>query len=281
MIKRFKYFALCLSFSSIALVSNAQEGIDTALFKGYGVKKMTVFVKLPLLPNKSMNDSCKTEVYEFDTLERITYENNILSCYGWSGTTAKYHTYDSLNRLIFTKELTENAITFSKFSYNSKGDMIRLVQTRPDLTDSFVLKNEYSYNKKGKVIQQISLNIYDNDTDKYITKYEYDAADNVKIIWTYTATMQLVKKETYDITPISKKLLEFSTETKLPKEKFTRAWNYYNLDAQMYRTQYSNNTWNEYVYKENGLLDQVLNYNMEGKLSSHKTYFYEFHEKHK
>jgi len=280
MIKKFKYFALSLSLIFIISVANAQEGIDNELFKAYGVKKMTVFVKLPLLPNKTMNDSCKTEVYEFDTLERLIFENNILACYGWNGNSLKNNIYDSLNRLIFSKELSENITTFSKFSYNLNGDMIKLVQTRPDLTDSFVLKNEYSYNKKGKVTQQISFNIFESDTDKYITKYEYDAADNVKVIWTYTATMQLVKKETYDITPISKKLLESSTEIKLPKEKFSRSWNYYNLDAQMYRTQYSNNTWNEYVYKDNGLLDQVLNYNMEGKLSSYKTYFYEFHEKH-
>ena len=42
---------LCLTL----MISNAsaQSGIDTALFKQLGVKKMWVYVKLPILPKKS------------------------------------------------------------------------------------------------------------------------------------------------------------------------------------------------------------------------------------
>jgi hypothetical protein len=90
--------------------------------------------------------------------------------------------------------------------------------------------------------------------------------------------MRLIQKQNFEITPVSKKILEFSTETKLPQETFTRGWNYYNFDAQLSRTQYSNNTWTEFVYKDNGLLDQTLSYNMQGKLNSWKRYYYEFYE---
>ena len=256
----------------------AQDGIDTALFKQYKVKKMWVWVKLPILPSRTMDDSCKAEIYEIDTFTRITYQNKAMNCYGWGGSSESYNTYDTLDRIILSKTILEEEVIYSKYFYNAKNDILKIVQTSLQKPDSFVIKNFYIYNSKGKVSEMKNLEIIGSDTTKYITKYNYDKADNIKTIWTYTGDLQLIKKQNFEITPISKKILEFSTETKLPKESFTRGWNYYNFDAQLSRTQYSNNTWTEFVYKDNGLLDQTLSYNMQGKLNSWKRYYYEFYE---
>jgi hypothetical protein len=75
---------------------------------------------------------------------------------------------------------------------------------------------------------------------------------------------------------VLEKLLEFKTETKLPSAKYTQGWNYYNFYAQLSQTKYSNNTWIEYIYRDDGLLEQSLSYNMQGKLNAWKTYFYEY-----
>ncbi len=256
----------------------AQDGIDTALFKQYKVKKMWVWVKLPILPSRTMDDSCKAEIYEIDTFTRITYQNKAMNCYGWGGSSESYNTYDTLDRIILSKTILEEEVIYSKYFYNAKNDILKIVQTSLQKPDSFVIKNFYIYNSKGKVSEMKNLEIIGSDTTKYITKYNYDKADNIKTIWTYTGDLQLIQKQNFEITPISKKILEFSTETKLPKESFTRGWNYYNFDAQLSRTQYSNNTWTEFVYKDNGLLDQTLSYNMQGKLNSWKRYYYEFYE---
>ena len=256
----------------------AQDGIDTALFKQYKVKKMWVWVKLPILPSRTMDDSCKAEIYEIDTFTRITYQNKAMNCYGWGGSSESYNTYDTLDRIILSKTILEEEVIYSKYFYNAKNDILKIVQTSLQKPDSFVIKNFYIYNSKGKVSEMKNLEIIGSDTTKYITKYNYDKADNIKTIWTYTGDLQLIQKQNFEITPISKKILEFSTETKLPKESFTRGWNYYNFDAQLSRTQYSNNTWTEFLYKDNGLLDQTLSYNMQGKLNSWKRYYYEFYE---
>ncbi len=258
--------------------SQAQDGIDTALFKQYKVKKMWVWVKLPIFEKRSMNDSCKVEIYEFDTLNRITYQFNGRKCYGWSGSTNSYNSYDSLNRLIYTRQLMEEGETQIYYHYNSKNDISRVIQIRPPEPDSFITDNYYTYTKKGKVSQLKIVNRVGLDSSVFFIKYEYDEAGNEKIVTTYTSDMQLIQKQTYDITPISKKLLEFSTEVKLPKSSLTKGWHYYNIDAQLIKTQYSNNTWIEYVYSDNGLLDQTLSYNMEGKLNAWKTYYYEFYD---
>lgn len=256
----------------------AQDGIDTALFKQYKVKKMWVWVKLPILPSRTLDDSCKAEIYEIDTFTRITYQNKAMNCYGWGGSSERYNTYDTLDRIILSKTILEEEVIYSKYFYNAKNDILKIVQTSLQKPDSFVIKNFYIYNSKGKVSEMKNLEIIGSDTTKYITKYDYDKADNIKTIWTYTGDLQLIQKQNFEITPISKKILEFSTETKLPKESFTRGWNYYNFDAQLSRTQYSNNTWTEFIYKDNGLLDQTLSYNMQGKLNSWKRYYYEFYE---
>jgi len=277
-LNNYKIWFLLIILGGFMNMVSGQDGIDTALFKELKVKKMWVYVKLPILPTKSLNDSCKVEVYEFDSLQRIRYQLNNVSCYGWSGSTENFNKYDAKSRLMHSKQIMEGAETNVYYFYNDKNDAIRILQNRPDQPDSFVTINRYVYNKMGKPKTVNVFNIIGLDTAKYILNYDYDSANNIKTIWTYSGDMQLIQKETFDITPISKKLLEFSTEVVLPKRTFTRGWNYYNFDAQLFRTQYSNNTWTEFVYSENGLLDQSLSYNMEGKLNAWKTYYYEFYE---
>ena len=137
-----------LIISAIAFLfksAQAQDGIDTALFKQYKVKKMWVWVKLPIFEKRTLNDSCKVEVYEFDTMSNITYQKNIQSCYGWSGSTESFNSYDAENRLIFTRQITDEGETQIKYSYNSKNDVIKVLQTRPTQPDSFVTYNDYTY----------------------------------------------------------------------------------------------------------------------------------------
>ncbi len=276
-----KTLILIITISFCNSFALAQDGIDTSLFKHYKVKKMWVYVKLPIFPHRTMNDSCMSEVYELDTLARVIYQNNILSCYGWSGGSENFNTYDSLDRIIKSKSISKEEEIFSKYYYNDKNDIVKLVQTSPQKPDSFVVINQYRYNKKKKVEELKVFEIVGLDTTKYIMNYDYDKADNIKTITSLTWDKRLIKRQNYEVTPISKKILEFSTETKLPKVTFTRGWNYYNIDAQLSRTQYSNNTWTEFVYKDNGLLDQTLSYNMQGKLNSWKRYYYEFYESNK
>lgn len=261
--------------------AKAQEGIDTGLFKHYKVKKMWVYVKLPIFVNRTLNDSCLAEIYNLDTLSRIVYQKNAMACYGWGNSTEDFNTYDSLDRIILSKNITEGVETNIKYYYNSKNEVVKIIQKRPDRADSMVILNFYTYNQKGLATKLKVFEIVDSDTTKYLTQYEYDKADNIKVISSFTGDMKLIKKQTFDITPISKKVLEFTTEIKLPRESYSKGWNFYNFDAQLSRTQYSNNTWTEFVYKENGLLDQTLSYNMEGKLNSWKRYFYEFYEDNK
>ncbi len=275
-VKRFILLLMLMCFEQN--LSFGQDGIDTAIFKFYKVKKMWVWVKLPILPNKSLNDSCKAEIYEFDTLQRITYQNNRMSCYGWSNSSENFNTYDSKNRIVMSKRVTDEMTTFIKYFYNEKNDPIRIVQTSPQQPDSFETLNFYTYNKKGKASEMTTLEVSGPDTTKFLVKYEYDDALNVKLILTYTFDGQLIEKKTFEITPISRKVLEFTTETKLPREKYSKGTNMYNFNAQLSRTQYSNNTWIDYIYSDDGLLAESLSYNMLGKLNAWKRYYYEFYE---
>lgn len=257
----------------------AQEGIDTLMIREMKIKRITVFVKLPILPNKTMDDSCKLDVYEYDTSARLIYQYNNTKCYGWGDLVESYHFYNALGKLDHTTQKTQNRLVNINYEYNSKGDIIKIIQSSPQEPDTLFTNNEYVYDKKGKVSQMTTTSIYSIDTGKTIYKYTYDEADNLKELNTYTADNKLIQKETFEITPISKKLLEFSTEVKLPKPSFTKGWNYYNFDAQLIKTQFNNNTWSELFYSENGFLELNLFYNMEGKLNSHKSYFYEFHDR--
>ena len=119
----------------------AQDGIDTALFKQYKVKKMWVWVKLPILPSRTMDDSCKAEIYEIDTFTRITYQNKAMNCYGWGGSSESYNTYDTLDRIILSKTILEEEVIYSKYFYNAKNDILKIVQTSLQKPDSFVIKN--------------------------------------------------------------------------------------------------------------------------------------------
>jgi hypothetical protein len=276
---KLSYIWICLAlFIFFSHSAYAQDGIDTMLIKGYGIKKMKVWVKLPILPKRTLNDSCLAEIYEFDTLARITYQNNDMSCYGWGGSTENFNTYDTLNRIIFCKQLTDGQTTFIRYFYNLKNDLIKTVQSNPQFNDSMVIHNDYFYDKFGRIKTKNIIELIGLDTTKYTIKYDYDTANNISVIWTYTGDMRLIQKQSLSTTPISKKLLEFQTETKLPNEKFSKGWNYYNFNAQLSHTKYSNNTWIEYVYSDDGLLEQSLSYNMEGKLNAWKSYFYEYYE---
>ncbi|MFM9944277.1 MAG: hypothetical protein ACKVQB_03510 [Bacteroidia bacterium] len=278
MLRPFKKIILLFWITFFNINAKAQDGIDTALFKQYKVKKMWVWVKLPILPNRTLNDSCKVEIYELDTFERIVYQNNLMNCYGWGGSSESFNTYDNFSKIVFSKRITPEMETHIRYIYNSKNDIIKIIQTSPQRSDSFVTINDYIYNKKNQALEMKTIEIVDHDSTIYIIKYDYDKADNLSVIWTYTGDMQLISKQTFDITPISKKVLEFSTETKLPSEKYTKGWNYYNEYAQLFMTKYNNNTWTEFIFNDNGLLDQALSYNMEGKLNSWKRYYYEFYE---
>lgn len=259
-------------------VAKAQEGIDTAMVRIHGISKIWVYVKIPALPNRTERDSCKAEEYNYDTLCRLTYRNNAMNCYGWGTASESFFTYGKGNKPIQTKDIHDDIVSLSKYTYNAHGDVVKVVQTSPTSTDSMTTINKYTYNKQGLVARMVTTVMLAPDTVNYIYKYEYDTANNIKVIWTYTGDSQLIKKETYDITPISKKLLEFSVETKLPREQFTRGWNYYNEYALLYKTQYSNNTWTDFEYFENGLVARALSYNMQGKLNLIKTYYYKFYE---
>ena len=260
--------------------AQSQDGIDTALFKKLGVKKMWVFVKLPILPHKTMNDSCKSEFYVFDSLYRMTYENNNKNCYGWGGSYENFNTYNNKNQIIFTRQVSYGKVSLIKYYYNSNGDADRIIHQSIENPDSVISLNQYTYNSKNKVKEIKNTNISGLDTAIFFIKYSYDSFENITAIYTYTKEMALIKKESYEITPISKKLLEFSIENKLPSESFSKGWNYYNTDAQLIKTQYNNNTWTEFVYDDSGLLSKALSYNMHGKLNSLKLYFYEYFEKH-
>jgi len=276
-LNNFKKFVLGLLFYiSFYQTATAQEGIDTAMVREMNIKKVSVFVKLPILPNKTINDSCLLEIHEWDTAHHLIYQYNNMRCYGWGELIESYHTYDQQGRLEHTKQEAQGRITFIHYTYNPKGDIIKIVQSSPLEPDTFFTYNEHVYTKKGKVAQSTSKSIYTVDTTINIIKYTYDDADNLKEINTYTGDSKLIQKESFDITPVSKKLLEFSTEVKLPKPSFTKGWNYYNFDALLIKTQFSNNTWTDYEYSENGLLYLSKFYNMEGKLNSQKSYFYQF-----
>lgn len=276
--KIFKQILLLIGIALLWSDSKAQDGIDTALFKHYKVKKMWVYVKLPIFANRTYNDSCLVESYNFDSSSRIISQKNNRTCYGWDGSFQSFNTYDSLGKLKLTKNIANDEITFTHYLYNLNNDIIKIVQLNPQTQDSFITLNNLTYNKDKLIKEMKVFEAYKGDTNKFVVQYKYDEAKNVKTCWNYTWDMKLIKKETYDITPISKKLLEYTAEIKLPKESYSKTWNFYNFNSQLYRTQYSNNTWTEFVYKENGLLDQTLSYNMEGKLNSWKRYFYEFYE---
>ena len=190
----------------------------------------------------------------------------------------RFNEYDSLDRIIFCRQLSGNDETHIKYYYNTKNDVIKIVQTSPQKPDSFVTLNDYSYNKKGLPTEMKIKEIIGVDTTNYTIKYDYDKANNISVVWTFTGDGQLIQKQTYDITPKSKKILEFSTEIKLPNESYTKGWNFYNFNAELSKTQYSNNTWTDFIYLENGLLSEALSYNMLGKLNSWKRYNYEFYE---
>lgn len=258
----------------------SQDGLDTALFKKLGVKKMWVHVKIPILPNKTMNDSCLSETYIFDSLNRMIYENNNLKCYGWGGSYENFNTYNSKNQLISTKQISYDRVTFMDFSYNVHGDIDKIVHTSPENTDSVFTINQYAYNSKNKIKSIKNINVSGIDTGIFFIKYAYDSFENISVIYTYNNEMTLIKKESFETTPISKKLLEFTVEKKIPSESFSKGWNFYNTEAQLIKTQYNNNTWTEFVYDENGLLSKALSYNWQGKLNTLKLYFYEYFEKH-
>lgn len=254
----------------------AQESPDTALFRELGVHKMTVYVKLPLLKHKSVNDSCRTEEYKWNDKRQLIYDYQNNQCYGWRGLTENHHEFDPSGKLLKTKQLKDGENLTIRYTHNQHGDLERIVQYNESGSDSFVTHNLYMYDKKSRIAEQRSLNIYHLDTNVVLMKFLYDDAGNVKEITTYGNDGKPVQKQTYDITPKSRKLLEFSTQTYAPKNSFTKGWNYYDFDARLFKTQYSNNTWTEYYYKENGLLDQSHFYNMEGNLSTVKIYVYEF-----
>lgn len=265
-----------LLFQNIAL---SQDGIDTATFRKLGINKMWVFVKLPILPRKTMNDSCKSEIYEFDSLYRLVYENNNLNCYGWGGSYENFNSYNQKNQIEITRQVSYGKTSLTKYIYNNNGDPTRILYLNNDINDSAISLNEYTYNKNNKVINIKNTNISGIDTAIFFIKYKYDTFENLNVIYTYDNQMTLIKKETFEYTPISKKLLEFTVEKKLPSESFSKGWNFYNTEAQLIKTQYSNNTWTEFVYDENGLLNKALSYNMKGKLNSLKLYFYDYIKK--
>ncbi|NUM32372.1 MAG: hypothetical protein HUU47_08625 [Bacteroidetes bacterium] len=272
-----RFFIITITLLLIKATAMGQDGIDSALFKKFGVKKMWVYVKIPILPNKTMNDSCMCETYEFDTLNRMIYENNNLKCYGWGGSYENFNTFNNKNQVTRTKQNSYNRTIFMDFVYNTNGDIERILHTNSDNADTVFTINQYSYNSKNKIKTIKNTNISGIDTSIFFMKYNYDSFDNVSQIFTYTKEMTLIKKETFETTPISKKLLEFTVEKKIPSESYSKGWNYYNTEAQLIKTQYNNNTWTEYVYDNNGFLSKALSYNINGKLNTIKLYFYELY----
>ena len=255
----------------------AQNGVDTALIKELGVKNMKVYVKIPILNNKTVKDSCLVEEYSWDTSGRLIFDMENLKCYGWDGKTENRHVFNKEGFLALTHQIKNGDNILVKYSYNERKDLIKILQRNEANNDSFVTLNQYFY-EDNKVVEQKTMNIYGYDTTIFIMKYAFDTADNVSEINTYDGEGNLMERQTFQITPISKKLLEFSTEVKLPKKHYTKAWNYYDFDARLFKTQYSNNSWTDFFYYENGLLQSAVYYNVDGTLSSIKIHTYEFHD---
>ena len=267
--KRFKSLLIGMFILTAAI---AQEN-DTSLLRELGVTQLQKYLFVHAFIDN--HDTCLYYHQELDTQMRTVYEKVNMRCYGYNDFDEYRYSYDSsgLRKLVHDKEDGPFNITMYEFNEHGQPSSINSFFFRTN--DSSLTKTVYYQGKHSQPDSSITT-IISQEGDTVITKTiarfnELGLPVQIMLLDDKRELLQDISYE-YDDSLLT------SSATTVYGEQAGFMQTYYEYD-QHKRLVFSYNTVNqkqEYYYLDNGLLNNILNYNPKGVLESEFIYKYEY-----
>ena len=265
-------------FSILILLSftmKAQQN-DTALIK---LNKVATVHKYQFVHAFEGNkDTCLLEYKQFNHMSAIIFHRTDMRCNGWNNSEERFFSY--VNGQVGILEIRRDNLPYAKsfFKYDDSNDPIQIITYYSEKNDTLVSSNEFYRNSK-------------NQLDSSIARRENNSGQQslIKNVYRYDRKKNLVQEYTTDEddAPLSMVSYERMTDGKMKSRSITiygqspsfkQIYFEYDQNNRVLSTIDSQNRKQLFFYKQNGLLNNVYNYNGNGALEVEFLFNYTYHE---
>jgi hypothetical protein len=248
---------------------------DSSLLRKHHVSE--VKKKLYVHAFASKKDSCVMNFRKFSESGKILYEKTDMMCMGWPSYEEVFFEYKDSK--ISKVEIHRDGKQFNKatYEYDEIGTSPTVVKTFFYQTnDSSLLRNQFFYNDSNKLDSTIANTIkQDGTVEQSITIARYNDQGEVVQLFTLNEEGRPTEMVTYEIGDNGLALsVAFTTYGEKPI--FTQVFYTYNQDGRVSSSYNTVNQKQEYFYLDNGLINNILNYNPKGELEAEYIFEYTY-----
>ena len=267
-----KLILLALSCCFV-FISQAQQN-DTAVLRSNKVYEVKKLQKIHVF--EATKDTCILEIQRFDENGRMEYHKMDMTCLGYPSFEESYYVYegDKLIRLI-TRRDNDNFMRIT-YKYEDKEEPTQIKTFFYQTNDSIVSNTKYFRNRKGRM-----------DSSYLTTTLQNGMVEKTKSIARYDKKNNLVELIVTGPDGRAKEMMtsEFDDEGKVQsvgfatygdRDDFSQTFYEYSDDGRIESTMNNVTQKQEYFYKKNGLLNNVLSYNPKGVLEIEYVYKYKY-----
>ena len=223
-------------------------------------------------------DTCLLEFKKFNRLSAITFHRTDMKCMGWSNSEEKFYTYE--NGLLGSLEIRRDNSPYARsvFKYNDAKDPIQITTHYAEMNDTLLSCNEFYRNSKNKLDSTIARRVNNSGKKSLIkSSYRYDKKKNLVQEYITDESGAPLSMVIYDRLPDGK-IKNRDITVYGEKPNFKQIYYEYDQKDRVLSTIDSQNRKQLFFYNENGLLNNVYNYNGNGDLEVEFLFKYTYHE---
>ncbi|MDB4173337.1 hypothetical protein N9811_00850 [Bacteroidia bacterium] len=261
---------LCIGVSWVAM---AQQN-DTALLRSLKVQEVKKYQYVHAFDAKQ--DTCLLEHIKLNTKAQETYKFTNHACMGYPHSNKVLSTYEN-DRLVSQSMLSNDKEVFkNRFEYGNGPTPVKQTTLLLETNDTIVTAFEHFYHKRStREDSTITTRIGPNGTETYVTYFAYDKKKKLLAIRSVDSLGKRVDEVTNTYNAQGK--LESTAHTTFgQKPTFINTFFMYDQADRVVQTSNTKNRQYVYLYKDNGLLNNVLGYNAKGDLEVETIYNYSY-----
>lgn len=264
---------LCIAF---AIGARAQDN-DTALLRSLNVAEVQKKLFVHAFVNNK--DSCLYTHRKFNKKGQLVYEKTDMECMGWNSYEEMFLNYDGtkVNKIDIHRDGLPFNTSFYAYTKDAKG--ASTIKTLFHQTnDSMLVTNTYFLSKKDKLDSTFTKTInQDGGEELKKTIARYDKKGNLVqlfVVNEYEIPTEMVAYEVDEEGVVNS--VAFTTYGQKPD--FTQVFYRYDQNGRVASSYNTINQKSEYFYLDNGLINNILNYNPKGELEAEYIFDYTYYK---
>ena len=261
---------------ALTLGVKAQDN-DTTLLRT--LKVAEVQKKLFVHAFVNNKDSCLYTHRKFNEKGQLVYEKTDMECMGWNSFEEMFLNYnrDKVNKININRDglpFNTSYYTYTKEAKDASSIKTLFHQTN----DSMLVYNTYFLSKKDKLDSTVTTTInQDGSSDLRKTIARYDKKGNLVQLFVLSESETPTEMVTYEVDDEGVvNSVAFTTYGEKPD--FTQVFYSYDQDGRVASSYNTINQKTEYYYADNGLINNILNYNPKGELEAEYIFEYTYYK---